>query len=117
MSRTALPLLLLAVLGVAGCGGEESSRPAETTPARTANGCQAVPAPEPRPEPALEAPTERLDPRRTHVATVRTNCGDFDITLDVERAPITTSSFAHLVRQDFYDGLAFHRVSRGFVIQ
>ena len=48
---------------------------------------------------------------------MRTNCGDFAITLDVERAPLTASSFAHLVEQDFYDGLTFHRVSPGFVIQ
>ncbi len=51
------------------------------------------------------------------MATVSTNCGDFDIALDVARAPLTASSFAYLARQDFYDGLTFHRVSPGFVIQ
>lgn len=118
MRRTALPLLLLALVASAGCGeGEEATRSAEATPARTANGCEAVAAPTARTAEALLPPTERLPRHRTYVATVRTNCGDFDITLDVDRAPLTTSSFAHLVRQDFYDGLAFHRVSRSFVIQ
>ena len=118
MRRTALPLLLLALVASAGCGeGEDATRSAEATPARTANGCDVVAAPRARTASALAAPTERLSPDGTHVATVRTNCGDFDITLDVERAPLTTSSFAHLVRQDFYDGLGFHRVLRAFVIQ
>ena len=117
MRMTAVPLLLIAVLIPSGCGEEEPAARGEATPARTANGCQAVPAPEPRAEATLPEPTERLDPGRTHVATVRTNCGDFEITLDVRRAPVTTSSFAHLARLDFYDGLTFHRVSPGFVIQ
>ena len=117
MRRTALPLLLALLTGVAGCGGNEEAAPSEATPARTANGCQVVEAPAPKGEQQVEEPTERLRRSRTYVATVRTNCGDFDITLDVRRAPITTSSFAHLARQDFYDGLTFHRISPGFVIQ
>ena len=114
MRRTALPSLLALALAAAGCGGDDSGRSA--TPARTANGCEVVEAPkagERRPG----EPAERLDGDRTYVATVATNCGDFDITLAVERAPRTTASFVHLVRADFYDGLTFHRVSPGFVIQ
>ena len=42
-----------------------------------------------------------------------TSCGAFTITLDVKRAPKTTSSFASLARLGFYDGLTFHRVVRG----
>jgi peptidyl-prolyl cis-trans isomerase B (cyclophilin B) len=117
MRRTATSLLLMALLGLTGCGESEDPATADATPARTANGCQALDRPQPKGEQQVEEPTERLDPDRTHVATVRTNCGDFDITLAVERAPVTTSSFAHLTRQDFYDGLTFHRISPGFVIQ
>ena len=118
MPRTSLliPLLLL-VLGFAGCGGEEDEKTAATAPATTETGCEAVAEPEPRGPQSLSAPDEELDPESTHVATVDTSCGSFEITLDVEAAPVTTSSFAHLVEQDFYDGLTFHRVSRGFVIQ
>ncbi len=116
MRRTVLPLLLLASLALPGCGEEEPAS-GESTPARTAAGCEAVAAPKPKGEQKVAKPTERLRRAGTYVATVRTNCGDFAITLDVERAPLTSSSFAHLAGQDFYDGLTFHRVSPGFVIQ
>ena len=118
MRRTSLLVaLLLLVLGLSSCGGDEPANESATAPGTTATGCQAVPEPEPRPAPDVAEPEEELDPDATHVATVATSCGDFEITLDVSAAPITTSSFAHLVEQDFYDGLSFHRVSRGFVIQ
>ena len=48
---------------------------------------------------------------------MQTSHGTFEITLDAERAPITASSFASLVTQGFYDGLTFHRIVPGFVIQ
>ena len=37
--------------------------------------------------------------------------------LDVEAAPITVANFIKLVREDFYDGLTFHRVIENFMIQ
>lgn len=108
---------LLLALGLAGCGDDEPEAGSATAAATTATGCQAVPEPEPREAQTLAEPEDELDPDATHVATVATSCGDFEITLDASSAPVTTSSFAHLAEQDFYDGLGFHRVSRGFVIQ
>lgn len=63
-----------------------------------------------------DPPSALLEPG-THVVTVQTSHGTFEITLDTDRAPVTASSFASLVRQGFYDGLTFHRVVPGFVIQ
>lgn len=63
-----------------------------------------------------EPPSEPLEPGQ-HVVTVQTSHGMFEITLDTDRAPVTASSFASLVRQGFYDGLTFHRIVPGFVIQ
>ena len=39
------------------------------------------------------------------------------IELDYDAAPITAANFEKLVREGFYDGLTFHRVIRGFMIQ
>jgi peptidyl-prolyl cis-trans isomerase B (cyclophilin B) len=39
------------------------------------------------------------------------------ILLDAEAAPLTVANFEELVRRGFYDGLCFHRVIPGFMIQ
>ena len=39
------------------------------------------------------------------------------IELDAEAAPITVENFTKLVKQGFYDGLTFHRIIPGFMIQ
>ena len=46
-----------------------------------------------------------------------TNCGTFEITLDAKRAPKTGGSFKSLADEGFFDGLTFHRIVPGFVIQ
>ena len=43
--------------------------------------------------------------------------GVIDIELDPKAAPITCENFEKLVRSGFYDGLTFHRVIPGFMIQ
>jgi len=43
--------------------------------------------------------------------------GKIKIELDRSQAPITVDNFEKLVKEGFYDGLTFHRVIYGFVIQ
>ena len=45
------------------------------------------------------------------------NLGDIKIELDYSAAPNTAKNFAYLVTTGFYDGLTFHRVIKGFMIQ
>ncbi len=49
--------------------------------------------------------------------TIVTNKGNIDISLDDEKAPLSTANFLRYVEECFYDGLIFHRVVKGFVIQ
>src|SRR5262249_12104863 len=65
----------------------------------------------------IKKPTEKLSKSKTYVAKVSTSCGDFEITLDSKRAPITGGSFKYLADQKFFDGLSFHRIVPDFVIQ
>lgn len=65
----------------------------------------------------LQAPKLRLDPHRTYTVTVVTNCGTFAFTLDVKQSPKTSASIYYLVKRGFFNGLTFHRVAAGFVIQ
>ena len=43
--------------------------------------------------------------------------GDIIVELDPTAAPISVKNFQKLVKQGFYDGLTFHRVMEGFMIQ
>ena len=123
MSRLGLLALLLAlVLGVAACGGGDDSG-GESTPeaappsaAETA-GCEKVDAPAPKENADLPKPKEKLKAGGTYVATVDTSCGTFKIALDAKQAPRTGGSFKYLADKGFYDGLTFHRIVAGFVIQ
>jgi cyclophilin family peptidyl-prolyl cis-trans isomerase len=124
----ALLLTLLALIAVAlgGCGSSSSSSKPSATPAPTATttagagsapGCHAVSVPAPKGPQQIAKPAIKLDPRKAFMVTVVTNCGTFAIRLDQRHWPKTAASFAYLVRRGFYDGLTFHRVSAGFVIQ
>lgn len=43
--------------------------------------------------------------------------GTIKLELDADAAPITVSNFADLANRKFYDGLTFHRIMQGFMIQ
>ena len=43
--------------------------------------------------------------------------GDIQLELDHQSAPITCQNFEELVKNGFYDGLTFHRIIKGFMIQ
>ncbi|MDT8340303.1 MAG: peptidylprolyl isomerase [Longimicrobiales bacterium] len=51
------------------------------------------------------------------IATVQTTLGTFKVELFEDKAPATTGNFAKLVEKGFYDGIVFHRVIDGFMIQ
>ena len=46
-----------------------------------------------------------------------TNFGDITLELNAEKAPITVANFLQYVENGFYDGMIFHRVINGFMIQ
>lgn len=53
----------------------------------------------------------------TSVATVSTNHGDIVIHLFGDHAPKTVKNFVDLAEKDFYNGVIFHRIIPGFMIQ
>lgn len=48
---------------------------------------------------------------------LKTNLGDIKIELDFEKAPKTAANFQQYVEEGFYNGVIFHRVINGFMIQ
>ena len=100
--RRIIPIVALAAAAVAlaaGCGGGGSKESAATSTATSNSGRPA------------------LDPSKTYTVTLKTNQGTFAFDLDVKNSPNTTASFVALVRKGFFDGLTFHRIVPGFVIQ
>ena len=52
-----------------------------------------------------------------HATIVIKNYGTIKLELDADKAPITVANFAKLVNEGFYNGLTFHRIIDGFMIQ
>jgi len=51
------------------------------------------------------------------MAEFRTNHGSFSVELFEDKAPMTTKNFIDLAEKSFFDGVIFHRVIDGFMIQ
>lgn len=52
-----------------------------------------------------------------HVEIVVKDLGTIALELDADTAPITTANFCTLASEGFYDGLTFHRIMDGFMVQ
>jgi len=62
-------------------------------------------------------PEMKLDPAKQYAATIETSKGTIRVDLAAKEAPKTVNSFVFLAREGFYDGVTFHRVIPGFMIQ
>lgn len=63
------------------------------------------------------APDFTIDENTVYRVTIATAKGDIVMDLDPRLAPNTVNNFISLARDGYYDGLTFHRVVPGFVIQ
>src|SRR3954451_18494620 len=58
-----------------------------------------------------------IDPSKRYTAEMVTNKGAMTIELDPVAAPKTVNNFVFLARYHYFDGIVFHRVIPGFVLQ
>jgi cyclophilin family peptidyl-prolyl cis-trans isomerase len=112
----------LVLLAFAFLGGEEPAKRAGRTPKTPKASAAACGAEVPRgagKKKALykKAPEMTIDAGATYTATLQTSCGKIQLELLADRAPVTVNNFVALAQDGFYDGLTFHRVVPGFVIQ
>ena len=121
-------IAILAVLGlVAAYAVYTTTKPKEQRVATDSSSTTSSTAPDPRCPPEggtaertvnfTEAPPMCIDQSKTYTAVVQTDVGNFSIELFPERAPVTVNNFVFLARNQFYDGVPFHRVIPGFVVQ
>ena len=64
-----------------------------------------------------EKENENLLTGKHYVEITVKDYGKIDLELDADVAPITVTNFINLVNGNFYDGLTFHRIIDGFMIQ
>jgi cyclophilin family peptidyl-prolyl cis-trans isomerase len=62
-------------------------------------------------------PAQSIDPAHKYTANIKTSAGDMKAELFPMDAPRTVNNFVFLARDGFYDGVIFHRVISGFMIQ
>ena len=61
--------------------------------------------------------TQNLLSGKHHVAIEVNSYGTIEAELDADTAPVTVTNFINLANDGFYDGLTFHRIIKGFMIQ
>ena len=64
-----------------------------------------------------EPPPMCIDPAKRYTAEMVTSKGTMTIALDPVAAPKTVNNFVVLARYHYFDGIVFHRVIPGFVLQ
>lgn len=92
MKRSLCVVLLTCLLILCACGSKDAETAA---PAGSAEGAEGL----------------------HHVELVVQDYGTITLELDADAAPITVANFLKLAESGFYDGLTFHRIMDGFMIQ
>lgn len=106
-------LLVLAVLvmGLSACGSSKSDTTSETKATKAPKATETAEATK-KPE------SKTTDTKGKHHAKIKVkDYGTIEVELDGDTAPITVANFIKLVNEKFYDGLTFHRIISGFMIQ
>jgi cyclophilin family peptidyl-prolyl cis-trans isomerase len=62
-------------------------------------------------------PAMQIDANKGYTAQIKTTQGDITVELLPKDAPNAVNNFVFLAREGFYDGVKFHRVIKGFMIQ
>ena len=106
-------LLVLAVLvmGLSACGSSKSDTTSETKATKAPKATETA-------EATKEPESKTTDTKCKHHAKIKVkDYGTIEVELDGDTAPITVANFIKLVNEKFYDGLTFHRIMSGFMIQ
>jgi cyclophilin family peptidyl-prolyl cis-trans isomerase len=104
--------LAFALVVLCACGGTYAGEPLISPASGCHNDIRTCMSERTTPPPIV------IDPAKKYTATVHTNRGDFVIAfVDPKIAPQTVNNFVYLAQNHYYDGLTFHRVVAGFVVQ
>lgn len=108
---------LLAVSLGAGCSKEAGMTPISSSPGASATSTASSTVSTPAMSPDLSFPGARPAAELAKKVRIKTTKGDIVVQIDPQAGPNAASNFVYLVEQGFYQGVIFHRVIPGFMIQ
>jgi cyclophilin family peptidyl-prolyl cis-trans isomerase len=115
-----VPILLLALLTVAGCQSGTAPQPAQTQPSA------AAPVPTQKNTQSQggsmskqysSPPAMTIDANKSYTATLHTTLGDIQIQFFPKDALKTVNNFVFLAKDGYYSNVPFHRIIKGFMVQ
>lgn len=109
---TIIAICLATAAVLAGCG--KQGQGADPVPGGQSQGGGDAEGQQETSQPASQ---EELLSGKHHVKINMKDYGTIEVELDADQAPITVTNFVKLAEEDFYDGLTFHRIIEGFMMQ
>ena len=108
----------LSAVALVACGGPAQSGGAPASSSSSTSSSSQAEAGHVTASGTLTTPYDEGYSTGKHHATIKVkDFGTIKVELDADTAPITVSNFAHLVNSGFYNGLTFHRIIKGFMVQ
>lgn len=106
--------VLLGALCLTGCGNTDNNTAADKN---VSSAAVSSPAADASSNVASDNEDSDLLSGKHHVKIKVKDYGTISVELDADVAPITVTNFVDLAKDGFYDGLTFHRIISGFMIQ
>lgn len=109
-----LMTVLLGALCLTGCGSTDNNTAADRN---VSSAAVSSPAADAESNVASDNEDSDLLSNKHHIKIKVKDYGTISVELDADVAPITVTNFVDLAKDGFYDGLTFHRIISGFMIQ
>ncbi len=111
-----LAICLATAAVLAGCG--KQGQGSDPVPGGQNQGGESAEGQQESSQPAeQEQEQEELLSGKHHIKINMKDYGTIEVELDADQAPITVTNFVNLAKDGFYDGLTFHRIIEGFMMQ
>jgi peptidyl-prolyl cis-trans isomerase B (cyclophilin B) len=117
MHKLTLPVNILLLFITVSCSDRQHGSNENRPPADANERPLSAILPAERQDYYKQPPPLSIDDTRTYQATIITGTGNIVVELDAFYAPVHVNNFIFLVEEGFYDGLTFHRVETGVLIQ
>ena len=109
-----LAICLATAAVLAGCG--KQGQGSDPVPGGQNQGGESAEGQQESSQPAEQEQEELLSGKH-HIKIHMKDYGTIEVELDADQAPITVTNYVNLAKDGFYDGLTFHRIIEGFMMQ